>query len=713
MDDYSNTDTTEDGSIEVTISVTNIDVPDVPDQPTVNPAPGAAPKLNVSWTAVTPSGEKPVDGYDVQYQVKDSNPPAWGSANVTINGTTATITDLAYSTTYEVQVQAKNSEGVSGWSPTDEGTIPRLLNVSFSTATYSVNEGSSATITVNVSPAADRTLSIPISLTAGSAEPGDYSPTSTTVNFASGDTSKTIAISTTKDSDRIAETVNLAFGTLPAAVGTGSQATATLTINDTTPAPSIPKNGGGGNGGGGGGTNTKTPTNTGGGGGSYTPPANQAPYFTDGPSTMRRVAEMSEAGTKVSTRVTAKDADGNTLTYSLSGADAADFDINTATGQLLTKSELDYEIRSTYEVTLSVSDGRGGSDSIVVTINVSDVVEVPVTDEDNQVVVLVDPDDETEVTTPGGDVTVTFPEDSRSGLFFVSITTDLDNCDWDSLDDPPADELRVCVTVEVYDTKGNPIEGANLFDSPITIQFTLDPDDIGTDTIHAFIKSGSQWTSVSFTQSTDGEGNTIVSIGGVTGSDTYALGSNAVQQVRSFVQPQEPRASQQQAVVESTPEPTPEPTPFPTPKPTPDPTPEPTPFPTPKPTPEPTPEPEQTETSTPQPAATAVPMPQPTSVPAPTVQPTRMLQPQPTAVPTLAAELPNVLQQSAMVAPPDIADFGNASQAAAPQAVSFGLPEELGKLRIWPVILLALGMVMELVALGLFLKERELDKRRF
>ena len=96
---------------------------------------------------------------------------------------------------------------------------------------------------------------------------------------------------------------------------------------------------------------------------------------------------------------------------------------------------------------VSVSDGRGGSDSIAVTINVTDVVEVPVTDEDNQVVVLVDPDDETGVSTPDGGGIVTFPEDTRPEPFFVSITTDPDNCDWDSLQNPPAEELQACVTV--------------------------------------------------------------------------------------------------------------------------------------------------------------------------------------------------------------------------------------------------------------------------
>ena len=56
------------------------------------------------------------------------------------------------------------------------------------------------------------------------------------------------------------------------------------------------------------------------------------------------------------------------MTYTLGGIDAASFGIEAATGQLLTKSLLDYETKDTYAVIVSVSDGKGGTDSISVTI---------------------------------------------------------------------------------------------------------------------------------------------------------------------------------------------------------------------------------------------------------------------------------------------------------------------------------------------------------
>ena len=248
-DPFGNADTRVDDTIDVTIEVTNMEVPATPEEPDVEATPGASAGLTVTWTAITATDEAPVDGYDVQYREKDATPGAdWTEVFVTTNS--ATITGLEYSTIYEVQVRSKNVEDDSDWSPTGEGEIPSLLDVTLSPATLTINEGSSATFTVTVSPAADRDLSIPVSASSSNAGSGDYSVSGTPLTFASGDTTKTFTVSTNTDSDRNDETVDLVFGQLPAAVGTGTQSTAQLTINDTTPAP----RGGGGGGGGGGGT---------------------------------------------------------------------------------------------------------------------------------------------------------------------------------------------------------------------------------------------------------------------------------------------------------------------------------------------------------------------------------------------------------------------------------------------------------------------------
>ena len=98
---------------------------------------------------------------------------------------------------------------------------------------------------------------------------------------------------------------------------------------------------------------------------------NSAPVFTEGTSTTRSVAENTASGQNIGAPVTATDADpGDTLTYTLGGTDAAAFGIVSASGQLQTSAALDYETKASYAVTVSVSDGNGGADSINVTINV-------------------------------------------------------------------------------------------------------------------------------------------------------------------------------------------------------------------------------------------------------------------------------------------------------------------------------------------------------
>ena len=103
---------------------------------------------------------------------------------------------------------------------------------------------------------------------------------------------------------------------------------------------------------------------------------NSAPTFTDGTSTTRSVAEGTAASQNIGTAVGATDADsGDTLTYTLSGTDASSFSIVSTSGQLQTSASLDYETKNAYSVTVSVSDGNSGTDSIDVTINVTDVDE--------------------------------------------------------------------------------------------------------------------------------------------------------------------------------------------------------------------------------------------------------------------------------------------------------------------------------------------------
>ena len=103
---------------------------------------------------------------------------------------------------------------------------------------------------------------------------------------------------------------------------------------------------------------------------------NNAPVFVEGSATEREIPENTPAGRNIGSPVTATDLDEeDVLTYSLSGADAASFGIVSTTGQLQTRAPLDYEKKNTYSVAVHVSDGNGGTDSIGIAINVTDVEE--------------------------------------------------------------------------------------------------------------------------------------------------------------------------------------------------------------------------------------------------------------------------------------------------------------------------------------------------
>ena len=113
-------------------------------------------------------------------------------------------------------------------------------------------------------------------------------------------------------------------------------------------------------------------------GGAVTPPgANNAPEFPAATDT-REVAENTAAGENIGAPVMATDADsGDTLTYTLGGADMASFAINSSTGQLMTKDPLDFETKASYTVTVTASDGDADTAdaTITVTITVTDVDE--------------------------------------------------------------------------------------------------------------------------------------------------------------------------------------------------------------------------------------------------------------------------------------------------------------------------------------------------
>ena len=113
--------------------------------------------------------------------------------------------------------------------------------------------------------------------------------------------------------------------------------------------------------------------------------SNTAPTFPATETGARTVPENTAAGRNIGAPVVATDADGDTLTYNLSGTDADAFDLVATSGQLRTKAALDRQTKASYTVTVSVHDGKDASgntgtmvdDTVTVTISVVQAVSPP------------------------------------------------------------------------------------------------------------------------------------------------------------------------------------------------------------------------------------------------------------------------------------------------------------------------------------------------
>ena len=94
---------------------------------------------------------------------------------------------------------------------------------------------------------------------------------------------------------------------------------------------------------------------------------------------VRTVPENSPPGTSVGDPVTATDDDGDTLTYTLEGDDALSFGIDSSSGQIQTIAGVTYDSEDQfgYLVTVKADDGKEGTDTIIISIGLTDVDEPP------------------------------------------------------------------------------------------------------------------------------------------------------------------------------------------------------------------------------------------------------------------------------------------------------------------------------------------------
>ena len=316
-------------TVSVTINVTDVpgEAPEKPDTPTVVAA--SSTSLAVNWVAPDNPGP-PITDYDYRYK----EPTAAGWTEVTdtaITQTNAIVSPLRPDTSYEVQVRAKNAEANGEWSDSGTGST----NAGGANSAPVFTEGQSTTRTVIPNAQAGEHVGPPV--TATDADQGDtvtYSlegadAASFEIEPQTGQITTRVALSSAQVGDTYSVTVVASDGTAEARI--------TVTISVTASPPNNP------------------------------------PVFSEGESATRSVAENA-AGANVGSPVSATDRDqGDTLTYTIGGADAASFDIVSTSGQIRTSAALDYETKASYIVTVTATDRSLAADSIEVTINVIQV----------------------------------------------------------------------------------------------------------------------------------------------------------------------------------------------------------------------------------------------------------------------------------------------------------------------------------------------------
>ena len=428
-------------AVNVTISVTDVDgeAPDTPFAPTVTAV--SSTRLQVSWEEPGNTGP-PITDYDYRYREPSGS---WTEViNTTITGTTVTIQGLAASASYDVEVRATNAEGTSDWSNPGIGAT----NAPGANNPPVFPDGTSATRSVSASASAGTSIGLPV--TATDADSGD-----TLTHSLEGRDAGLFDIDPSSGQLLTKSGVTLIAGetyTVTVAADDGTDiARITVSIEVTAAPPNNP------------------------------------PVFSAS-STTRSVAENAAPGGNVGAPVTATDADDDTLTYTLGGADAASFSIGSGTGQITVGAgtSLDYDTKSAYTVVVTATDPAGLSDTITVSIAVIDVVlnrapEFPAETAARTVpdstapggnvgtpVTATDPDNDNLTYTLGGTDAGSFAIDSGTGQITVGTGTTLNARTKDTYTvvvtaTDPSDEIdTITVTITVtldllnrYDANNN------------------------------------------------------------------------------------------------------------------------------------------------------------------------------------------------------------------------------------------------------------------
>ena len=183
----------------------------------------------LSWAAVSGA-----TGYEYQYTVDGVT-----TGPTAATGTRVTISGLDLTKEHTFQVYALKDDTRSDPASITHKPAPQKLGAKSTTpevslsADSSVNEGNEATVTATLSAALEANVSIPLTLTDGTSESGDYG-TLASITITAGQTTGTGKVAANWDGDHDADTFTVALntGNLPSSVSAGSPSSATITINE-------------------------------------------------------------------------------------------------------------------------------------------------------------------------------------------------------------------------------------------------------------------------------------------------------------------------------------------------------------------------------------------------------------------------------------------------------------------------------------------------
>ena len=417
--------------------------PLTPPPPVVSSVANSTTSLSVSWTPPPNAGRPPITSYDLQYREGTSGPWTDGLQNVTGTNTTISgrNADTLYQVHIRATNAEGDSDwsGPGSGRTTAPANNAPVFSASSAIRSFQENEGdATVTTAANLGAAirADDSDDDPLTYTLEGSDSASFTIVEQTgqlrtkagVNYnheAKSSYRFTIRASDGTASDTIAVTVNVTdvdeppLTPPPPVVSSVANSTTSLSVSWTPPpnagrppitsydlqyreGTSGPWTDG---------LQNVTGTNTtisgrnadtlyqvhiratnaegdsdwsGPGSGRTTAPANNAPVFSASSAT--RSFQENEGDATVTTAanlgaaIRADDSDDDPLTYTLEGSDSASFTIVEQTGQLRTKAGVNYnhEAKSSYRFTIRASDGTA-SDTIAVTVNVTDVDEPPLT----------------------------------------------------------------------------------------------------------------------------------------------------------------------------------------------------------------------------------------------------------------------------------------------------------------------------------------------